>query len=416
MQAPVGSPYPFRGGGVCALVIPPAGAAHLDVGMESTAAYDAPPITPAFAQFPSGTGREETLVAVEQAERLIEQHAYGEALEAIGDVRVPTTSAPELALRVLLAEGWARLSSGQTAPADAVLKRARALSEGPEISDAVRAETLFRLGACRLTMGRVSNAISLLTVAIGLAERDVAGDPVAVRALEWRARCHVRQREWESAQADADRSLELAETLGDLRLIAASTMQCSVIAERNGDPRLALFYAERAHASAAETGDRRTEARLLNNMGGLKFLLDEPEVAVARFTESYSLFFELGFDVDAAQVVSSLAQVHLRCGAPQLAEEQARHALSILDGRADYIEERGNVHLVLGRALVGQSRLDEALKEFAAAEWLFESFGSASHVAAAWMAQGDLYDRQGDLVASLALFRRAAEALQDFNF
>ena len=28
------------------------------------------------------------------------------------------------------------------------------------------------------------------------------------------------------------------------------------------------------------------------------------------------------------------------------------------------------------------------------------------YVAAAWMAQGDVYDRQGDLVASLALFRR----------
>lgn len=384
--------------------------------MESAAAYQAPPITPAFVQFPSPTGREETVVAVETAERLIEQHAYTEALETIGDVRVPTASAPVLALRVLLAEGWARLNTGETALADAVLLRARGLSENPEISDVARAESHFRLGACRLTMGRVSNAISLLTVALGLAEHDPAGDSVAIRALDWRARGHVRQREWESAQADAERSLELAESLGDLRLIAASTLQCSVIAERKGDPRLALFYAERALGAAEETGDRRTEARLLNNIGGLTFLLGQPEVAVARFTASYSLFFELGFDLDAAQVVSSLAQIHLRCGAPQLAEEQARHALSILERRADYVEECGNAHLVLGRALLGQSRLDEAMTEFAAAEWLFESFGSASHVAAAWMAQGDVYDRQGDLVASLALFRRAAEALQDFNF
>ena len=125
---------------------------------------------------------------------------------------------------------------------------------------------------------------------------------------------------------------------------------------------------------------------------------------------------EIGNEADAAQAVSSLAQVHLRCGAPQLAEEQARHALSILAERADYVDERGNVHLVLGRALVEQSREDEAMKEFAAAEWLFESLGSVSHVAAAWMAQGDLYGRRGDLEASTALYRRAAEALQDFNF
>jgi tetratricopeptide (TPR) repeat protein len=74
------------------------------------------------------------------------------------------------------------------------------------------------------------------------------------------------------------------------------------------------------------------------------------------------------------------------------------------------------VHLVLGRALVEQSRVEDAKKEFAAAEGLFESLGSVSHVAAAWMAQGDLYGREGELDAALALFRRAAEALQDFNF
>jgi hypothetical protein len=32
------------------------------------------------------------------------------------------------------------------------------------------------------------------------------------------------------------------------------------------------------------------------------------------------------------------------------------------------------------------------------------------------MAQGDLYETLGDLEASSTLFRRAAEALQDFNF
>jgi hypothetical protein len=32
------------------------------------------------------------------------------------------------------------------------------------------------------------------------------------------------------------------------------------------------------------------------------------------------------------------------------------------------------------------------------------------------MAQGDLYGRKGDLEAAMALYRRAAEALQDFNF
>jgi hypothetical protein len=56
------------------------------------------------------------------------------------------------------------------------------------------------------------------------------------------------------------------------------------------------------------------------------------------------------------------------------------------------------------------------MTEFAAAEWLFEQVGSVSHVAAAWLAQGDAYRRLGDLDASSTLYRRAAEKLQDFNF
>lgn len=154
----------------------------------------------------------------------------------------------------------------------------------------------------------------------------------------------------------------------------------------------------------------------MNNRGGLSFLLEKPEVAVGYLTKAFALSLELGNNGDAAQAVSSLAQVHLRCGAPLLAEEQARHALSILCRRDDYLDERGNVHLVLGRALLELDRDDEALAEFAAAEWLFEKLGTASHVAAAWVAQGDTYKYAGDTDAAMSLYRRAAVALQDFRF
>ena len=56
------------------------------------------------------------------------------------------------------------------------------------------------------------------------------------------------------------------------------------------------------------------------------------------------------------------------------------------------------------------------MTEFATAEWLYEATGSASHLAAAWTAQGDVYQRIDDLEAAAALFRRAAESLQDFHF
>ena len=392
------------------------GVAH-DELMEGTAALQLPPITPAFTQAPADGGRMLTAATVARAEKLVDEHRYAEALEAIGSVHVPAVSAPDLAFRTLLAEPWARMYIGELDRADATLERARALAEGPAFTDAERAEAVFRLGACRLMRNRVSNAVSLLTVSLGLAEQGgLAGDRVRARAFEWRARAYVLQREWESAQVDAERSLELAESVGDARLVGLSTMQCSVIAERRGDPRVALFYAERACSIAAETGDARMEARLLNNLGGLHFLLGRPERAVALLKESFALSLDRGDEADAAQAVSSLAQVHLRCGAPQLAEEQARHALSILESREDYVDERGNVHLVLGRSLLEQARNDEAMAQFAAAEWLFERLQSSSHLAAAWMAQADAYRANGDLESAATLYRRAAESLQDFNF
>jgi tetratricopeptide (TPR) repeat protein len=108
--------------------------------------------------------------------------------------------------------------------------------------------------------------------------------------------------------------------------------------------------------------------------------------------------------------------VHLRTGRIELAEEQSRQALEMLEGRVDHLDEIGNAQLVLGRALLEQDRLDEADELFAAAESSFDQLSSASHRAAAWIAQGDLAGRRGDDRRAARLYRCAAEALQDFHF
>ena len=82
--------------------------------------------------------------------------------------------------------------------------------------------------------------------------------------------------------------------------------------------------------------------------------------------------------------------MHLRTGNPVLAEPQARHALELLAGREDALDEIGNVQLVLGRSLLEQSRFEEAAEWLQAAERTFERFESPSLLAAAWIAQGDL--------------------------
>jgi tetratricopeptide (TPR) repeat protein len=297
--------------------------------------------------------------------------------------------------------------------ADAAL----AIVERPGFTGLDRAEVLYRLGVYRYKLSSISSAVSLLGEALTLADRSgLPCDRLRAHILEWRSRCHRRLRDWEAAREDIERALELAESLTDRPTVAHVYFQASLVAERQGQWILARTYAERAKAIYEEVADQQSVGRLLNNLGGLTFLLGKPEPAVAYLKRAFATALEVGSDVDAAQAISSLAQVHLRTGEHRLAEEQALQALSLLDGRVDYLDEIGNAQLVLGRACLELGRLDDADEAFARADRAFEQLSSQSHRAAAWIAQGDLATRRGDDRGAAHLYRRAAEALQDFRF
>jgi predicted negative regulator of RcsB-dependent stress response len=80
------------------------------------------------------------------------------------------------------------------------------------------------------------------------------------------------------------------------------------------------------------------------------------------------------------------------------------------------VNELGSAQLVLGRALLEQGRLDEAEAAFGAAGESFARMGSLSHQATVTVAQGDLAARRGDAERAAALYRAAAESLQDVRF
>ena len=114
--------------------------------------------------------------------------------------------------------------------------------------------------------------------------------------------------------------------------------------------------------------------------------------------------------------MGGLATVHLRLGEWDAAEEHARQALRLLEGREDFLDEIGQSQLVLGRSLLERDRLDEA-------EAVVPR--SRRDVRAALVGQpprwgvgrfGDLAARRGEDVEAARLYRNAAEALQDMRF
>jgi tetratricopeptide (TPR) repeat protein len=354
---------------------------------------------------------------VEEAERAVAESRYDDAVALLGDVQLAPAQSPDLALRVLLAGSWARMYRGELDGALELLKTAKQVAHRPGFNDVDRAEVLYRIGCVRVKRGAVARAVNDLTLALELCERSGRPcDRLRAEILEWRSRCYQRQRDFDSARNDVEHALELADGVGDRHAAAHVNFRASVIAERNGNWILARFYAEQARDLYEDCNDRVNVGRLLNNLGGLDFLLGDHDAAVTRLKQAVAIAVEVGGDVDAAYAISSLAQVHLRTGSPELAEPQARHAARLLEGREDALDELGNVQLVLGRSLLEQGRPDEAAEWFAAAESSFASIESVSLLAAAWIAQGDVAGSRGDSAAAAVLYRRAAEALQDFNF
>jgi len=354
-----------------------------------------------------------------RAEASNERNAYDEAVRDLAELgsALGALGAPELELRAFAAEAWGRMYTGEVRQAISLLDRAREIAEGPEFTDVERADVLFRLGCCRYRLSSISTAVSLFSEAYDLATRSgLPADRLRAHILEWRSRCYQRQRDFEAAREDVERALELAEGLSDTHTQAHLFFQASLVAERTGHWVLARSYAERARGLYTDVADEVNVGKLLNNLGGLNFLLGKPQEAIAHLKEAFKVALDQDNTVDAAYAVSSLAQVHQRIGDHATAEEQAKHALELLDGREDHLDEIGNAQLVLGRAVLEQGRLDEAGTWFVEAEKNFTQLASASHKAAAWVAQGDLAARLGEDRKAAGLYRRAAETLQDFRF
>jgi tetratricopeptide (TPR) repeat protein len=354
-----------------------------------------------------------------RAEALYESNRDEEAVRSFEELvaAVHATGVPELEVRALVGYGLAKMRVGAHREALELLNGARVKSESESFSDVERADVLLRLGGCRYQLNSTATALALFDEAFSLAERSgMPCDALKANILSWRARCWIRQRDYEAAREDVERALQLAQDIDDARTIGAAYFQASLIADRDGHWVLARNYAERARDAYAAIADKAHVGQLTNNLGGLNFLLGKTEEAVGLLKDAFRIALDNGFEADAGRAVSSLAQVHLRSGEFEQAEEQARHALNLLEGREDYTDEAGNAQLVLGRALLEQGRLDEAEASFLAAEESFAELGSASHRATVWVARGDLAARRGDDRLAARLYRTAAEALQDVRF
>ena len=115
------------------------------------------------------------------------------------------------------------------------------------------------------------------------------------------------------------------------------TTTASLVAERQGHWVLDRNYAERAKAYYEDLNDSRNVAGLLNNLGGLNLMLGKPDEAIEYLKSSYSTALDADINEEAAQATGSLAAVHLELNDFEQAERFARQALTLLEGRVDFL-------------------------------------------------------------------------------
>ncbi len=241
--------------------------------------------------------RERVESVIARAEAALESYDYAGVAPILGDVTdaLARVSAPDLELRALTSEAWAQMYLGEVRDAIRLLERARQLAEDVAFTDVDRADVLFRLGACRYNLSSIATSVSLLSQALKLAdESDMPCDRLRSLILEWRSRCYQRQRDFEAAREDIERALELANGIDDRYAMAQAHFQASLVAERQGRWVLSRTHAEQAKTLYEEIAHQANVGKLLNNLGGLNFLLGKPDEAMAYLKDAFRVALEIG--------------------------------------------------------------------------------------------------------------------------
>lgn len=335
---------------------------------------------------------------------------YERALALLDGIEPAPGRWPRSALRALLSRAEARMRLDDTAAALELLGRAQAVARHEACAERDRAEVLLRLGCCHFFRRDLRTAAACFDRALLVCESGVPLDPaLQVEILDWRSRCAHTQGDWESARADSDRALRLAEHLDPISH-GRACVRASIVAGRDRQWLVARCYAEQARDLLASAHADVEVANVLNNLGNIQFLLGETGQALLSLEQAVRLCGGRGRTLGFA--LQSLAEIHLQEGRAVEAETFARQARAAVEGRVEQRDELNEVQVLLVQALLAQGRLDEAEAECVAAEATWGCDGDPVRLAALQVARGDVARRCGDVERAADLYRDAAQGLR----
>ncbi|HEY6202476.1 MAG TPA: tetratricopeptide repeat protein [Candidatus Limnocylindria bacterium] len=301
---------------------------------------------------------------------------------AVSELMVPSESAPAVELELLQSER--ALLSGNGADALEAAERAHRRSKGLDRARAVRARgrALLKLGRAQEALAAFDNAArdfrtsgahdlaarTLLDMAHAYRQLDAPGEALRVavqcdtalqtaqvvdRTLELQvllflANAFVRMGDYASANASAERALQVARDVGDAGALAELYAGLALTRHAQGDSEAAVSYTARSLHLYEQLGRERAVAEAWNTAGWVAINRREYRRAKEALDRADALAARIDHGELAALIIATRAELAL---AQDKAEEAVRLAEQSLAHPRATRYARGNATLIRARAL-----------------------------------------------------------------
>lgn len=223
---------------------------------------------------------------------------------------------------------------------------------------------------------------------------------------------YLELQDMERCQALSAELMDLADESYTSRGSGAAYWNAALVAEAEGRVSEALWFAERARASFAETEDVRNRARLQVALGGLHLRSDPPDEleALRLLSAADPVLRQFGSAVDSAYCRTEIARAHLQLGALDEALSVSLAAMAMFDEAAPPLEIARTL-MVAASACYARNDDAEALRHAHRAAALLESAGAVKQAASRWAELAEIYATIGDHSEAIDCFRRATTLL-----
>ncbi|MFD0316262.1 AfsR/SARP family transcriptional regulator [Streptomyces flavalbus] len=207
--------------------------------------------------------------------------------------------------------------------------------------------------------GHLVTAEPLLRRAV--AHWQTAGDSAAqVRALLDLSSVYNHSARYAEGISVANEALELARTVGDLRLESECIHQLSITLWQTGQFKQVRTLQQHSLNLLTQIDDKRQAARSRNMLGIAHLHLGENQEALECFSMALADFTELGDGRGRYSALNNIASLSERMGDTETAEHAYREAISVAEGMG-YRREKATLHMNLASVLDARGNTEEAL-------------------------------------------------------